>query len=215
MSARIRIGSTFLTLGADMTEDNRYVAQEGGDHYQAEYQHWDWVTDIGMGYLPGNATKYVARWRKKNGLADLKKAMTYIDKMIAIRLVDSIAQFNNPIGNGYKLAKCTERFVAVNQLGDKERSICQALSYKCDDAMLRVARDTLASLVLAAGGVQAPAATLPPAAPVAAPAGAACGAAGGAIGQAPATSTATDVHRKGVDGMEHPFGYDKWHEGSI
>lgn len=199
-----------------MTEpDNRYVAQEGGDHYQAEYQHWDWVTDIGMGYLPGNATKYVARWRKKNGLADLKKAMTYIEKMIAIRAVDPNAEFSHPIGNGYRLAKCTERFVAVNQLGDKERSICEALSYKCDDAMLRVARDTLASLVLAAGRAQAPAATLPPAAPVVAPAGAACGTAGGAIGQAPATSTATDVHRKGVDGMEHPFGYDDWHEGGV
>lgn len=193
--------------------DNRYVAQEGGDHYQAEYQHWDWVTDIGMGYLPGNATKYVARWRKKNGLADLKKAMTYIDKMIAIRLVDSLAQFNHPIGNGYKLAKCTERFVEVNGLGAEERGICEALSYKCDDAMLKVAKEKLEALVRAAGRAQAPAATLPHASPTSPALAPPCGPAGGAMAQAPGTNSATGVHRKGLDGMEHPFGYDDWHEG--
>lgn len=193
--------------------DNRYVAQEGGDHYQAEYQHWDWVTDIGMGYLPGNATKYVARWWKKNGLADLKKAMTYIDKMIAIRAIDPSVEFSHPIGNGYKIQKCTERFVEVNKLGDLERSFCEALCYKCDDAMLRVAKDVLARLVRAAGMAQAPAATLPPASPASPALAAPCGPAGGAVAQAPATSASTGVHRKGLDGMEHPFGYDDWHEG--
>lgn len=55
--------------------------QEGGDHYQgSEYQHWDWVTDAELPYLIGNATKYVSRWRKKNGVQDLKKALHYIDK---------------------------------------------------------------------------------------------------------------------------------------
>jgi len=208
------IGFTFLTLCADMGNTNcdkcghdksmcscqRYVAQEGGDHYQTEYQHWDWVTDIGMGYLPGNATKYVARWRKKNGLADLKKAMTYIDKMIAIRAVDSIAVFNHPIGNGYKLAKCTERFVAVNQLGDKERSICEALSYKCDDTMLRVARDTLASLVLAATLAQARGATTLPGAPAKPATGQPAGAGGVPQGRGAGATSSTS--------MEHPFGYD-------
>lgn len=133
--------------------DSRYVAQEGGDHYQAEYQHWDWVTDIGMGYLPGNATKYVARWRKKNGVADLKKAMTYVDKMIAVRDHDKErkanhpTEFSNPIGNGYLIAKCTERFVMVNQLEDLERAFCETLSYKVDDAMLSVAKKVLERLL--------------------------------------------------------------------
>lgn len=131
--------------------DKRYVAQEGGDHYQAEYQHWDWVTDIGMGYLPGNATKYVSRWRKKNGLADLKKAMTYVEKMIAVRAVDQIAVFNHPIGNGYKMAICTARFIEVNELQPLEQRICECLSYQCDDAMLVVARDTLQTLLQRAG----------------------------------------------------------------
>lgn len=63
-----------------MTDPN-FVAQEGGDHYQSKYQHWDWVVDIGMTYLPATATKYLPRWRKKNGLEDLRKALTYIEKM--------------------------------------------------------------------------------------------------------------------------------------
>lgn len=55
--------------------------QVGGDHYQKkEYQHWDWVCDINLHYLLGCATKYVARWRDKNGVQDLEKALHYIDK---------------------------------------------------------------------------------------------------------------------------------------
>ena len=32
----------------------------------------------------GNAIKYLYRWKKKNGIEDLKKAKYYIDKIISI-----------------------------------------------------------------------------------------------------------------------------------
>ena len=54
--------------------------QIGGDHYKSTYQHWDLVVDTGMPYLIGCTTKYVARWRKKNGKQDLEKANHYISK---------------------------------------------------------------------------------------------------------------------------------------
>lgn len=55
--------------------------QVGGDHYGSKaYQHWDWVCDIGLGYLLGCASKYVTRWRDKNGLQDLQKAIHFLDK---------------------------------------------------------------------------------------------------------------------------------------
>jgi hypothetical protein len=55
--------------------------QEGGQHYQGHaYQHWDFVCDTGLHYLLGCASKYVSRWREKNGLEDLKKAIHYLDK---------------------------------------------------------------------------------------------------------------------------------------
>lgn len=56
--------------------------QVGGDHYKTKYEHWDFVEDIGLGYLESVAIKYIARWRKKNGVEDLQKADHYIEKLI-------------------------------------------------------------------------------------------------------------------------------------
>lgn len=56
------------------------VQQIGGNHYQADYQHWDWCIDLGLGYLESAATKYVTRCYKKNGVQDVEKAITYLEK---------------------------------------------------------------------------------------------------------------------------------------
>ena len=57
--------------------------QVGGTHYQAPFQHWDFVLECLEGrYLEGNITKYVCRWRKKNGLLDLRKSIQYLDKLL-------------------------------------------------------------------------------------------------------------------------------------
>lgn len=54
--------------------------QVGGTHYNKTYQHWDFVCDTGMHYLIAQATRYLSRWRDKNGLEDLEKALHYVDK---------------------------------------------------------------------------------------------------------------------------------------
>lgn len=56
--------------------------QVGGDHYgdEKEYGHWDWVHDVGLDYHLGNASKYVCRYPRKNGLEDLLKAESYVAK---------------------------------------------------------------------------------------------------------------------------------------
>ena len=57
--------------------------QEGGTHYkQFRYETWDVIVDWNLGYLDGNAVKYLSRWRLKGGIQDLKKARHYIDKLI-------------------------------------------------------------------------------------------------------------------------------------
>jgi len=57
----------------------------GGTHYkQFKYETWDVITDWGLGYLDGNAVKYLSRWRLKNGIEDLKKARHYIDKLLEV-----------------------------------------------------------------------------------------------------------------------------------
>ena len=57
--------------------------QVGGTHYAGTTQHWDMVLSaLDNRYLEGNATKYLARWRKKNGVQDLEKAEHYLEKLI-------------------------------------------------------------------------------------------------------------------------------------
>lgn len=59
------------------------IEQVDGRHYAGTYQHWDWVRDVlENDYLIGCGTKYVCRWRQKNGLVDLQKAETYYLKKL-------------------------------------------------------------------------------------------------------------------------------------
>lgn len=62
---------------------NEYMI--GGSHYKEhKYEPWDVIQDWGLGYFDGNALKYLARWRSKGGIQDLRKARHYIDKLIEI-----------------------------------------------------------------------------------------------------------------------------------
>lgn len=66
--------------------------QVGGNHYQqTSIQHWDWVAANDFDYFQGQITKYVARWKKKNGLADLEKALHFLEKYI------EIVKFRSPV----------------------------------------------------------------------------------------------------------------------
>jgi hypothetical protein len=59
--------------------------QHGGDHYRDKaIQPWDYIAANGIGYMEGNIIKYVSRWRDKNGVEDLRKAMHYLQKLIEI-----------------------------------------------------------------------------------------------------------------------------------
>ena len=58
--------------------------QVGGTHYAAPIQHWDWVAANNLDYFQGQITKYVARWKDKNGIEDLLKARHFLDKYIEL-----------------------------------------------------------------------------------------------------------------------------------
>ena len=62
--------------------------QVGGAHYQASggVQHWDYCDANDVPYLESACTKYVLRWREKNGLQDLLKAQHYLQKRIENQL---------------------------------------------------------------------------------------------------------------------------------
>lgn len=59
--------------------------QEGGDHYKSlKIQTWDYIVANNIGYLEGNIIKYVSRYKSKNGMEDLKKAMHYLEKLMEV-----------------------------------------------------------------------------------------------------------------------------------
>jgi ribosomal protein L37E len=69
------------------------VRQHGGTHYEqstgmcpmcgfAGLEHWDLYAEAP--YLEGSATKYITRWRRKGGVEDLRKAITVLEKIMAV-----------------------------------------------------------------------------------------------------------------------------------
>jgi Protein of unknwon function (DUF3310) len=59
--------------------------QVGGSHYKGStIEHWDLVVLLGLDYFQAQITRYLYRWRKKNGMEDLRKAQHYLTKYIEV-----------------------------------------------------------------------------------------------------------------------------------
>ena len=57
--------------------------QVGGAHYATKaIQPWDYIIANNMDFFEGNALKYLTRWKEKDGVKDLKKAIHYLEKII-------------------------------------------------------------------------------------------------------------------------------------
>lgn len=108
-----KTASVFL----DITERSMHMGaddrQVSGEHYKSSVQHWDFaVTNFGRGYLKGQVTKYVYRWRKKNGVQDLEKALHFLQKL------DEVSQ------PGYMLPVISaERAAELNAMSSEEALI--------------------------------------------------------------------------------------------
>ena len=102
------------------------VQQVGGDHYNAEYQHWDWSIDVGIGPIEYAATKYISRWRKKNGLQDVDKAISYMQKVRSANMQGfyfnrSFAMISgNSSRQGMSVIQCTRKFLKANPMTYEE-----------------------------------------------------------------------------------------------
>jgi len=63
------------------------AVQHGGTHYKGLLiEPWDFIVANQIGFLEGNAIKYLARWRGKGGVEDLRKAAHYVQKLIEIEI---------------------------------------------------------------------------------------------------------------------------------
>lgn len=57
--------------------------QFGGSHYKdMAIEPWDFITANKLPFLEGCIIKYVARWKVKGGMEDLRKARHFLDKLI-------------------------------------------------------------------------------------------------------------------------------------
>lgn len=63
-----------------MNEPNK--TQIGGDHYsRMKYQPWDYIADMGFGYLGGNVVHHVVRYYELGERPDIEKAIHYFQKL--------------------------------------------------------------------------------------------------------------------------------------
>ena len=54
-------------------------------HYSRRaIEPWDYVAANKLGYFEGNAIKYITRWKDKNGLTDIRKAIRFLEKLIEV-----------------------------------------------------------------------------------------------------------------------------------
>lgn len=108
------------------------IKQVGGDHYAAEYQHWDWAAETQLGYLESAATKYVSRWRKKGGVQDLEKALSYVRKLELIhRLIGLVPAGLRP----GRSEERRERFLDSTGVGAGEAAVVRLIDTWTDGNM--------------------------------------------------------------------------------
>lgn len=80
--------SDYWTHMDEMRYQNEMRMRVNSPTNPAYYRHgiecWDYINSNNLDYMQGNIVKYVTRFRKKNGVEDLKKAKAYLEKLIQL-----------------------------------------------------------------------------------------------------------------------------------
>ena len=58
------------------------VTTEPRHYNKLRIEPWDFIQQNKLDFFEGNVVKYICRWKNKGGVDDLRKAITYIEKMI-------------------------------------------------------------------------------------------------------------------------------------
>lgn len=108
--------------------------QVAGSHYRAGMQHWDLMAHNRVGYFEAQITKYITRWKKKNGVQDVEKSVHYHEKLTEL-LQDKVLDLPQPRVE----VKFLDAFKVANDLGDIEYTIFHLLlTYTTMDELYRV-----------------------------------------------------------------------------
>lgn len=54
-------------------------------HYGGDWEIGEFIYNQGLDFYQGNAIKYICRYEKKGGKEDLKKAISYLEKLIELK----------------------------------------------------------------------------------------------------------------------------------
>jgi hypothetical protein len=117
-------------------------SQVGGTHYKTDYEHWDLAIAIPLGYLEGCATKYVSRWRKKEGIKDLQKALHYLDKLMETAEYPILRKLSY-----IDIMKEIDRFAHANNLSIMDKKFVELMSTYKDNLGLQEARYVLNEII--------------------------------------------------------------------
>lgn len=110
--------------------------QIGGGHYRGDYQHWDWVEDTGMGYLEGVGSKYICRWKSKNGIEDLRKSVHYVDKLLDLCIFKNRRNRAKVLSTG-ESAQLLRQLESTYKLNSIEFDICKIfMSWEHEDDLI-------------------------------------------------------------------------------
>lgn len=125
--------------------------QVGGEHYKPKKKngvgHWDYCSIINVPYLESAATKYITRWRNKNGVQDLEKAAHYIEKR-----VDDFHQHHGVIKGANRQQGLFNRFIEDCEIPQTERQIIDLTMHWRNISQLMDALSQLRALIDAETG---------------------------------------------------------------
>lgn len=93
--------------------------QPGGTHYKSRpIQHWDFAAGHSYGYLEGQITKYLFRWKNKGGLLDVQKADHFLRKLTEVHQQHEDDGFTAP---------SIMEFIRANQIPPNEANVMIAM----------------------------------------------------------------------------------------
>ncbi len=101
--------------------------QVGGEHYRVKkggVGHWDYCIFVNVPYLEAAATKYITRWRDKNGTQDLEKAIHYTEKRI-----ESYRSGVGVVKGANRNQRLFNMFVADNEIPLAERGAIDTIMH--------------------------------------------------------------------------------------
>lgn len=111
-------------IRAKMTGGRANDTQVGGQHYKRQrIQHWDYVIANDIPYMEAQIIKYVSRWRNKNGLQDLEKALHFLQKLLEVEACTSAPDAK----------PCDCHSDDVNNVEESNTTTCQAEKISTED----------------------------------------------------------------------------------